>query len=1225
MKRLMSLRVGAVVGAVLLLTAPVAFGATRTFDYNNDPSSHDPYGWPDADEVNRTPPPIFNMPAYSTQTVGFIGADGTGFGHGGAGDNGNDTFLTHWFYYAPTVETDNNSQEIRFSWADKTDDTSWVRIITAAASGVTPIFPNPTVDIGDGSSIKMKFLVYLEKDDGGGGMVENTAGQLEVALVLRETGNALPLGEDGGATTGNLEFVGVDASQTNGTTSPYTPIGGTALTSSGGALTDWQGYAWYEVEWAFGSDNTKVTVTVDGGTPQTLDIAGCINGDGILSAADDRATLAGLAIRKPALDDDTMKIFLDVDDIVIYSPGTDPPILLDAGLAAFDTSVRVGFIDGITPADNVKLYIDYISDGLGNPVVVATAEHGVGGVDLTDGQHTFDLASLGAWLRVGDEVSASQTVASVESPRCVAITVTAGRLIDDFEATIANGGTADPPVDDYEIWYAIMGANWFGTIDGATLDGSQALRIGDGGYMNGIYRIYASVIPADGTYHLTADMHVSEDPAQPNSIRAYEMGVIVNGQHRTSGTCHNQAIHAVDLTQPGNAVASYFGLTSGDDTSLPTQNIATNAFYAETGDTLLIVFSTNVHTAWENVAFLDGPDGIPGTCDDRLDMVDGCEVAYYDEFWNECYSSQPNAQMTGDVTESRANTSAVWGSYPAVASIQVDNISLMTECVPSCAIVPPVTISGVLVAGQTSVTVTCVDPSPNAVTVYDLDSATPTTPIGQLTSGFAGTGTEVVPVTPLVSGHAIVATQSIWLGICGMYEACMPAGGPIVDSCTQISAVSVSPIGLDAGSTNVTVEGVDPSAEVVTVYVNDVAVAPPIPPLVKGDVVKATQTISGIEGCLPATGVMVGSGGNSSIMLCVGIRETNPSGAIGEDGGLASSSIEWLGATTAGGAPPGGVQIVPSNDWQTVTFDPTSDPIVSFNLGDGAFADAKGVLEHLAISADPASPDVGPYTLYVDNITSGGVNFGSFETYAEGTEVIFRAPGLSGTSGPHLSGGSSAVVVTSTGDGSTNSNRIQWRFTDEASSHWVRVVTQDTANVPNPIVSLTQPITFRVKLAPAPVMYNLTASVVGGNGSVAPTSGTYVENTDVDLLATPDPGFQVKAWTGTDNDSLKTNENTVTMTGNKVVTVEFEAEPPLCNDPVQDTDGDGDVDLVDFGVFSQCFNGPNRAYGVSFPADLLAKCGCIDQDGDDDVDLTDFSVFASCFNGPNRAPAAGCP
>mgnify|MGYP005837764001 CR=1 FL=1 len=65
-----------------------------------------------------------------------------------------------------------------------------------------------------------------------------------------------------------------------------------------------------------------------------------------------------------------------------------------------------------------------------------------------------------------------------------------------------------------------------------------------------------------------------------------------------------------------------------------------------------------------------------------------------------------------------------------------------------------------------------------------------------------------------------------------------------------------------------------------------------------------------------------------------------------------------------------------------------------------------------------------------------------------------------------------------------------------------------------------------------------------------------------------------------------------------------------------DFDGDGDVDLVDFGVFQGCFNGPNRP-----PA--RSDCSRADFEGDGDVDLVDFGRFQACFNGPNRPPA--CP
>ncbi|MGB9623358.1 MAG: hypothetical protein ACPMAQ_00710 [Phycisphaerae bacterium] len=80
----------------------------------------------------------------------------------------------------------------------------------------------------------------------------------------------------------------------------------------------------------------------------------------------------------------------------------------------------------------------------------------------------------------------------------------------------------------------------------------------------------------------------------------------------------------------------------------------------------------------------------------------------------------------------------------------------------------------------------------------------------------------------------------------------------------------------------------------------------------------------------------------------------------------------------------------------------------------------------------------------------------------------------------------------------------------------------------------------------------------------------------------------------------------------------------MCWPEQMDADGDGDVDLGDFGIFQACFNGPNRPY--KFGPDPR-KCACMDA-GDNpvvpDVDLSDFGKFQGCFNGPNRPPKAGC-
>ena len=75
------------------------------------------------------------------------------------------------------------------------------------------------------------------------------------------------------------------------------------------------------------------------------------------------------------------------------------------------------------------------------------------------------------------------------------------------------------------------------------------------------------------------------------------------------------------------------------------------------------------------------------------------------------------------------------------------------------------------------------------------------------------------------------------------------------------------------------------------------------------------------------------------------------------------------------------------------------------------------------------------------------------------------------------------------------------------------------------------------------VQYNLTASVTGGNGTVTPTSGTYDQGTIVTLTATPDAGYRVLTWGGTDDDASTLNTNAVTMDSDKNVTVEFELIP----------------------------------------------------------------------------------
>jgi hypothetical protein len=134
-------------------------------------------------------------------------------------------------------------------------------------------------------------------------------------------------------------------------------------------------------------------------------------------------------------------------------------------------------------------------------------------------------------------------------------------------------------------------------------------------------------------------------------------------------------------------------------------------------------------------------------------------------------------------------------------------------------------------------------------------------------------------------------------------------------------------------------------------------------------------------------------------------------------------------------------------------------------------------------------------------------------------------------------------------------------------------------------VTMTSDRTVRVAFAVDPfAVYQLSVSVWGGGGTVSPSGGTYHEGVIVDLLATPASGYQVKAWSGTDDDSSAANANTVTMFGNKTVHVQFE--------PWSDCNADGLSDRLNIaeGDSADC-----NANGVPDECEL-------DSDGDGVID-----------------------
>jgi|GEM_PF-580909 len=335
---------------------------------------------------------------------------------------------------------------------------------------------------------------------------------------------------------------------------------------------------------------------------------------------------------------------------------------------------------------------------------------------------------------------------------------------------------------------------------------------------------------------------------------------------------------------------------------------------------------------------------------------------------------------------------------------------------------------------------------------------------------------------------------------------------------TQIlPCLNIPPVSLegpfDAGATTVRVSGIstDPAATLVTVYQivggtpsvigtldpqGQAAVDVPVTPLVRGAQVAATQTVNGQEGCVPSSGALVGSGPNPPVLLSLGIRETLTAGPVGADGGT-SGPIEWIGPKEKLSGAPMGKLVIPSNQWQTITFDPLTDPVLNFNAGNNALDGAFGVLEHLAIApARFGEGDPGSYRLYIDWVKNGDTVITDFESFAAGTLALFRQPSFSGTTTGNLRlpRPNEAVVDDTVSDDGNKSLRVAFQFLDGAPARWLRLTTFNAANVPNPQVDLTKPVSLRILLQPAPESGNLSltgpANVTAGDGDPAVFSVT---------------------------------------------------------------------------------------------------------------------------------------
>ncbi|MFA5864514.1 MAG: immune inhibitor A domain-containing protein [Phycisphaerae bacterium] len=131
-----------------------------------------------------------------------------------------------------------------------------------------------------------------------------------------------------------------------------------------------------------------------------------------------------------------------------------------------------------------------------------------------------------------------------------------------------------------------------------------------------------------------------------------------------------------------------------------------------------------------------------------------------------------------------------------------------------------------------------------------------------------------------------------------------------------------------------------------------------------------------------------------------------------------------------------------------------------------------------------------------------------------------------------------------------------WTGTDNNSS---------TENTNTVTMNKSKQVTVSFRKAPD-ILYSISASVVSGvngHGILWPLALQYLSGTEVVVSCLPDDGYRVKAWTGTDNDSLKTNTNTVTMNDNATITVEFEVVPLAASGNVNGSEQPADSSKTD--------------------------------------------------------------
>ncbi|MBV6491310.1 MAG: PEP-CTERM sorting domain-containing protein [Fimbriimonadaceae bacterium] len=178
---------------------------------------------------------------------------------------------------------------------------------------------------------------------------------------------------------------------------------------------------------------------------------------------------------------------------------------------------------------------------------------------------------------------------------------------------------------------------------------------------------------------------------------------------------------------------------------------------------------------------------------------------------------------------------------------------------------------------------------------------------------------------------------------------------------------------------------------------------------------------------------------SQGLMISFGTRETGTSAAIGENGGT-SGGIEWVNLD--------GQTLHTNSTWQLFTFTMATDPLTAFagTTANGVLDGVAGTIENIRIKNTNIS---NPIRLWIDDVTdtlngTDVYNFGTFEGYADGQEVMFQEPNFSGSTASHLVAGGTAKVDNSVSHTGNASYRLDYQYIDGTAARWLRLTTHPT-------------------------------------------------------------------------------------------------------------------------------------------------------------------------------------